>query len=125
MFTVNTIFFSLYCLLFCINMFVEIKALLCLCYRILDQEIKFLCPCLCLCICMSFLRNASNRLCMNKCTAQYDVRSPHTTGLPRYARLLCGPTLTHYARRYMSNGIIHVQQSFREIAKCVKQLLIG
>ena len=28
---------------------------------------------------------------MNKCTAQYDVRSPHTTRLLRYARLLCGP----------------------------------
>ena len=39
-----------------------------------------------------FSRNASNRLCVNKCTAQYDVRSPHTTRPPRYARFLCGPT---------------------------------
>ena len=54
-FTVNTtVFFSLYCLLFYIDMFVEIKALMGLYYRILDQNIKFLCPCLCLCLCMSF-----------------------------------------------------------------------
>ena len=38
-------------------------------------------------------RNASKRLCVNKCITQYDVGSPHTTHLPCYARLLCGPTL--------------------------------
>ena len=38
-------------------------------------------------------RNASNRLCVNKCTAQYDVRSPHTTRLPSVWTYL-EPTLT-------------------------------
>ena len=28
---------------------------------------------------------------------------------------------THYARRYMSNGMIHVQWSFREIARALNK----
>ena len=30
-----------------------------------------------------------------------------------------------YAKRYMSNGMIHVQRWFRKICMCVKQILIG
>ena len=98
-------------------MFVEIKALLGellgLCYRILDQTNKvsmsmslsryvFFKDTTCFRYPLS--RNASNRLCVNKCTAQYDVRSPHTTRLPRYARLLFGPTfiLSHFTRNAAS-----------------------
>ena len=31
----------------------------------------------------------------------------------------------HYAMRYISNGLIHVQRSFREFCVCIKQVLIG
>ena len=36
----------------------------------------------------------------------------------------CQWELTHYARRYMSNGMIHVQQSFRKIACALNKFLL-
>ena len=36
--------------------------------------------------------------------------------MPRLIWVFTGCTSAHYARRYMSNGMIHVQQSFREFA---------
>ena len=64
-------------------------------------------------------RNASNRLCVSKCTAQYYIRSLHTctTRLPRTC--LYGPTLRQAIRSTHTHMHAHMHMHARVRAGCI------